>query len=251
MNHDRRDQLESQLAAAITRAETGATRMGVLCELALGELSVDGVGATVLSHLGNGDGDGAGPRRGLVHASNEVSAGLEELQLTVGEGPCLDAFGSGGPILVADLATATGRWPGFAPEALQLGASAVFSFPLHIGVYRLGSLDCYRETTRALTTAEISDALILADLATQTVIGELEGHRSQDTSWLANAHAEVHQATGMVQVQLQSTTEAALLRLRAHAYTHQLSLNEVARRVTTRALRFTKDPDDDPQTERA
>ncbi|MDQ7810735.1 GAF domain-containing protein [Amycolatopsis sp. A133] len=81
-----------------------------------------------------------------MHATDHVSAGLEDLQLTVGEGPCLDAFASGGPVLIADLAAATARWPAFTPAACELGAAAVFSVPLQIGVVRLGSLDLYRET---------------------------------------------------------------------------------------------------------
>lgn len=259
MSQDRRAQLDSQLDAALGQAETSASRMEVLCALAVAELSVNGAGATVLTTgwhgdgdgMGDGDGDGRNYRRGLVHATNEVSAGLEDLQLTVGEGPCLDAFVSGGPVLVADLAGAIGRWPGFASAAMEYGAAAVFSFPLHIGVYRLGSLDFYREAPTSLSNTEITDALMLADLATQTIIEELDGHKAQDVSWLADPHAEVHQATGMVQIQLCTTTESALLRLRAHAYTHELPLAEVARQVTGRTLRFSSDPDDDSQIEPA
>lgn len=253
MSQDRWARLDSQLDAALGQAETSASRMGVLCALAVTELSVDGAGATVLTTRWHGDGDGDGRtyRRGLVHATNEVSAGLEDLQLTVGEGPCLDAFVSGGPVMVTELVGAIGRWPGFASAAMEYGAAAVFSFPLHIGVYRLGSLDFYRESPTSLSDVEITDALILADLATQTIIEELDGHKAQDVSWLADPHAEVHQATGMVQVQLRTTTESALLRLRAHAYTYELPLAEVARQVTARTLRFSSGPDDDSQVEPA
>ncbi|MHA6803644.1 GAF and ANTAR domain-containing protein [Salinifilum ghardaiensis] len=190
------------------------------------------------------DGNDHDPRRGLVHTTNDVSAGLEDLQLTVGEGPCLDAFTTGGPVFIADLASATVRWPGFTPAAQARGAAAVFSFPLHIGVIRVGSLDFYRDTPGSLSAAQTADGVILAELATHTILGELEGRSSADASWLADPHAEVHQATGMVQVQLETTSATALLRLRAHAYTHELSLTEVARQVTTRQLRFS--PDEDP-----
>lgn len=79
---------------------------------------------------------------------------------------------------------------------------------------------------------------MLADLTTQTIMTELDGHATDDLSWLADSHAEVHQASGMVQVQLQTSTEAALLQLRAYAFSHELLLSEVARRVVARELHF-------------
>lgn len=245
MAPERRAQLQAKWAAATDQAEPSASRMSVLCALAVSQLSLAGAGATVLSHL-NGDGDRKGPRRGLVHATNEVSAGLEDLQLTVGEGPCLDAFASGGPVLIAELAAETARWPGFTPGALELGAAALFSFPLQIGVVRLGSLDFYREQAGPLSQEQLSDALILADLATQVIMEELEGHATEDLGWLADPHAQVHQATGMARVQLGVGPETALLRLRGYAYIHELPLADVANQVVTRQLRFAPDPDPDP-----
>ena len=238
MSEGRRRELEAALAAD-GQAEQDGSRVRSICQLCVSELAVSGAGATVLAHSGNGH----GTRRGLVHATNDTSAALEDLQLTVGEGPCLDAFTSGGPVLVEDLAATTERWPAFTAEARKLGAAAVFSFPLQVGVIRLGSLDCYREQPEPFSDATVTDALILADLATQAIMAELDGHATDDLDWLADPHAEIHQASGMVQVQLGITTEDALLRLRAHAYSYELSLAEVSRRVVARELRFRADPD--------
>lgn len=240
MVENRRQRMQALLAA--DGAARPASGVSLACDRCVLELSVSGAGATVLSKMPGSDGDGY-PSRGLVHATNPVSAGLEELQLTVGEGPCLDAFASGGPVLVADLAAAAARWPAFTPAACELGAAAVFSFPLQVGVVRLGSLDLYRDTTGPLTPVELADGLILSDLATQGVVADLDGHRTEDVSWLADPHAQVHQATGMVQVQLNSTTEVALMRLRGYAFTHSVPLAEVARQVVGRSLRFTETED--------
>jgi hypothetical protein len=180
-----------------------------------------------------------------VHATNGTSAALEDLQLTVGEGPCLDAFESGGPVLVADLTAELSRWPVFAAEAVKLGVAAVFSFPLQIGVVRLGSLDLYRASPGRLTQVEVTDALILTDLAGERILQEIDGHAIADLSWLANPHIEVHQATGMVQAQLGVTTEHALMRLRGYAFTHDLTMAEVARQVVRRVLRF--EPESEPK----
>ncbi|GAA3547441.1 GAF domain-containing protein [Amycolatopsis ultiminotia] len=216
-------------------------RMSRICALCVAELVVSGAGATVLSETR--DGAGTGPHRALVHASNEVSAGLEDLQLTVGEGPCLDAFAQGGPVLIPDLAAAIGRWPAFGPAAAELGVAAVFSFPLQVGVVRLGSLDFYRDQPGPLSRTQVTDALILADLATYAVIDQLDGHAASDLSWLADSHIEVHQAVGMVKVQLGITSDAALLRIRAYAYAHEVTLALVASQVVARTLRFRPEED--------
>lgn len=246
MSDERRRTLEALLATD-AQQQPAVSRVSLICARCVGELAVSGTGATVLAPRGDGDGDGQATRRGLVHASNEISAGLEDLQLTVGEGPCLDAFASGGPVLIDDLSQARGRWPAFAEQAQTLGAAAVFSFPLQVGVIRLGSLDCYRDTVGPLGETAVSDALLLTDLATQAIMAEIDGHGRDDVGWLADPHAEIHQASGMVQVQLATSTETALLRMRAHAYTHELALAEVARQIVARDLRFTGDVDPDPE----
>src|SRR5437763_51787 len=53
--------------------------------------------------------------------------------------------------------------------------------------------------------------------------------------------SEVHQATGMITVQLGVTVAVALVRLRAYAYAHDRRLRDVAADVVARRLRF--DPD--------
>lgn len=185
MVQNRRARLRELLIA--DRSGASDSTVALVCARCVEELSVTGTGATVLSDLHNNNSNGNGsnnghPTRGLVHATNPTNAGLEDLQLTVDEGPCLDTFVSGGPVLVADLAATGARWPAFTPGALALGAAAVFSFPLQIGVVRLGSLDLYRDTPGPLSRTEVSDALILTDMATQGIADELGGHDTADLS---------------------------------------------------------------------
>src|SRR5205823_4573788 len=67
-------------------------------------------------------------------SSSEVSAPIQQLQFTLGEGPCIDACTLGRPVLEPDLdAPRTRRWIAFTPAAVGAGARAVFGFPLHVG----------------------------------------------------------------------------------------------------------------------
>jgi hypothetical protein len=237
---DRRRRLRELLAADAELAPS-STRIQLICERCVSELAVTGAGVTVLSVIKDRTAGSAGPRRGLVYATNPTGAMLEDLQLTVGEGPCVDAFATGGPILVPDLVGEVARWPAFGSAAVDLGAAAVFSFPLQVGAVRFGSLDLHRDKPAGLSGQALTDALILADLATYTVIEELDGHTIEDDTWLVDSHIQIHQAVGMVRIQLGVRSDTALLRLRAHAFAQGVSLAEVARQVIERTLRFSSD----------
>jgi hypothetical protein len=185
--------------------------------------------------------------RETLYASDQVASDLEELTLTLGEGPGVDAFA--GPALVADVMSpaSLARWPVFAPAAAQAGVRAVFALPLQTGAIRVGVLDLYRIRPGDLGGEQLADALVLADTACALLLDEAQRERpGRDGRWPERAgphHPEVHQATGMITVQLGVTAAVALIRLRAHAYAHERRLGDVARDVVARRLRF--DPDGD------
>ena len=103
----------------------------------------------------------------LMGVTDAVSEQLAELQLTLGEGPCLDVMASGSPVLVSGLddGDAVRRWPGFTPQACQAGAAAIFALPLRIGAIRAGALGLYRDKPGPLAGLQFGDALIVADAA--------------------------------------------------------------------------------------
>ena len=108
----------------------------------------------------------------LMRVTDEVSERLAELQLTLGEGPSLDASASGGPALASDLADGESgsRWPAFAPAACRAGAAAVFAFPLAVGAIRAGVLGLYRDRPGPLSDFQLGDALVFADTATMLLL---------------------------------------------------------------------------------
>jgi len=125
----------------------------------------------------------------------------------------------------------------------------VFALPLRIGAIRLGVLDLYRDQPGGLDQEQLSDVLVLADTVGALLLDEAERDRLRpDGLWPEHAgaqHPVVHQATGMVIVQLGVTAAVALIRLRAHAYVHDRRLRDVAADVVARRLRF--DPEDSPR----
>ena len=230
-----------EILAALRETDSGSDELVQRLCLACAEaLPVTGVGMALINEGGHS---------GAIGASDESAEFLEELQASLGEGPCLDASRSGRPVLQPDLAaTAVTRWPAFGPAALEAGIAAVFALPLQVGDIRLGILDLYRETAGSLDPHELAEALAFADAAVvvllhlQNSAGAQGGLHPQLAGAIESA-AEVHQATGMIAVQTGVQLADALMLLRAHAYAAERPVREVARDVVARRLRFA--PEDD------
>ncbi|MFE3181402.1 GAF and ANTAR domain-containing protein [Streptomyces violascens] len=189
-------------------------------------------------------------------ASDPVAARLAEAQYTLGDGPCHSALDQVAPVLAADLTQGIDarRWPVFAQQAVELGARAAFSLPLGTGARAIGTLDLYRDRPGPLAQRDLALALLVRDALTFAVSNLNQhdpfGPDPDDggvASWVEAAqadHMEVHQATGMVMIQLGTGPEQALDRMRARAFAQGRSVSEVARDVVARTLRFTHDTDD-------
>jgi ANTAR domain-containing protein len=189
----------------------------------------------------------------VMCVTDPVGEQLAELQLMLGEGPCHDVLASAAPVLAVDLGDAESarRWPGFVPAARQLGAGAVFAFPLIVGVIRAGVLGLYRGSPGPLADRQLGDLLILADAATVMLLGSANGDaETEDGAWLdgqardlALHRAEIDQATGMLTVQLDVPAADAFVRLRAYAYSQDRRLADVAGDIVARRLRLPRDQD--------
>ncbi len=228
------------------------TVLGLLGGISARERSPGSAGVAAAAAALGVDGIAAGMGTGaagivLAWGQQATSAALEDVQFTLGQGPCVEAVASGAPVLVADLATAAARWPAFTAAAQDFGVGALFAFPLQIGAISVGVLLAHRAAVGPLSVQQTADALALADalavllvhLATPGAAGAPPG---SDRAAPATYRAQVHQATGMISVQLNVNLAEALVRLRARAYAEGRLVTEVADDVVARRLRF--DPSD-------
>ncbi len=204
-----------------------------LCRVCPGIVGVNGAGVMLMS----GD-----IPRGSLCASNEVSHLIEDLQYTLGEGPCVDAYQQDRVVAEPDLADpVTRRWFAFSPPALTAGVRAVFGFPLRVGAVRLGALNLYRERSGPLTGDQHADALVVADVAARWVLeaqaGAPAGAVADGLEVGADFHFVVHNAAGMISVQQGISVTEALIRLRAYAFSNDRLLADVADDVVARRLR--------------
>jgi GAF domain-containing protein len=227
-----------RILAELSSGWTSEAEPARLCELCANISFMSGAGIMLMT----GD-----TQQGSVCSSNPVSALIEELQFTLGEGPCVDAHRNDRPVVEADLANPDmPRWLGFTPPAVAAGARAVFGFPMRVGGVRLGALNLYRDRPGPMSDDQYADALVLAGVAAQAVVAlqanASPGALSTALEEGANFRFVVHQASGMVAVQLGVSVGEALARLRAYAFGNDILLAEVAEAIVARKLRLDDRP---------
>jgi len=231
--HDDRERWARLLALA---GQERAAQPLRICQLCVDALDVTGAGIAMVTATGH---------RGVVCATDDVSATVEDLQLTLGEGPCVDAADTGTPVMVSDLCgssdIARDRWPAFMQGAARAGVKAVFALPLRIGAISVGVLDLYRDRPGELSAEVLSAALMAADAAALALlhlnVDDADAF-ADDYASRASYQMQVHQATGMVLAQTGFTIDQAFLMLRARAFADGRSLAEVAADVVDRRVRF-------------
>jgi hypothetical protein len=233
----RDDGRRARIMAAVTVRDPAAgvsELMQRLCRFAVDEMALSGCALVLMSTAESPT---------VLAGAGQHARAVTGLQMELGEGPCLQAYASGVPVLLPDLAASNAnRWPTFAAAALAIGVRAEFSLPLSVGPGGIGTLDLCRDTPGMLSEEQLADALIAADIARDAVLYQPYAQGGPDLAeLLATTGADrvvIHQATGMIAVQLDETVSNALARLRAAAFAGGRSIYDIAQDVVERQVRF-------------
>jgi hypothetical protein len=230
--------IHDQLLAAVD-GRRGVEAADRLCEACVLLLDIDAAAISLVF-------DGASS--GTLGSSGEPARMYDELQFTLGEGPCLDSITLKTPILVADLADPDDtRWPIYGPAMLSHRIRGVFAMPVLVAGEHIGAIDFFRAQPGDLAGDQLAGAIAAAELAgvplldlmnddLQAAVNDPESNAWADLHLLSRA--EVSQATGMLVAQLDIDPAEALVRLRAHAYATGRSATDVACDILDRRLRL-------------
>ena len=233
--------IHQQLLDAV-EGRRGVAAADRLCEACVSLFDIDAAAISLVF-------DGA--NAGTLGSSDASARRYDELQFTVGEGPCLESVARRAPVLVADLADPTDtRWPAYGPAMLANDIRFVFAMPVVVAGEHVGALDLFRGQPTRLDGGQVAGAVAAAELAGIPLLDLLNGdlqaavYDPTSNAWAelnALSRAEVSQATGMVVAQLGIAPAEALVRLRAHAYSTGRTATDVARDILDRRLRLEAD----------
>jgi GAF domain-containing protein len=176
----------------------------------------------------------------VMASSSEAMRLLELFELQSEQGPCLDCYRTGSPVVNQDLAAVNGRWPRFCAEALAAGFRSAHALPMRLRGTVIGALNMFHVEPGEMQQADIDRAQALADIAT---IAILQHRASQEAQVLneqlhhaLNSRIVIEQAKGIIAERQNINMEQAFSRLRTHARNHNRPLVEVAEAVIAGAL---------------
>ncbi|MGW7554821.1 GAF and ANTAR domain-containing protein [Streptomyces rimosus] len=217
----------------LAHRRTGFDPLELLHDLtaeAVALLPVRSAGITVLEP------DGTGVV--YVTASDELCLALEEDQIELNEGPCLDSARSRRPLPVLSLSEppASIRWPRFAPRARRAGITAVAAVNLHLPQLSLGALNLLMAGPPFPGTHDLRLAQTLADaagaaLAFRQQLADKDQVLDQLQAAL-DSRLVIEQAKGVLSARLGVDMDEAFQRLRTHARSRQQKLTDLAARIT-------------------
>jgi GAF domain-containing protein len=177
--------------------------------------------------------DPLGQLRLLAATSNQTWE-LELFQLQADEGPCVECYATGQPVSVADLSTATTRWPRFVPAAREVGVASVHAVPMRAAGIVLGSLGLFGSRPGALSK---SDLLLGQTLAHVACVAILQEHAPTPATVIPQLRAAlthrivVEQAKGFLRERFDISVDDAFSLLRRYARAHGDHLTDVARQL--------------------
>jgi len=182
-------------------------------------------------------------RHGVLHvaaASSETTRDLELFQLQSEQGPCLDCFRLGTPVIIPDLAAEIGRWPHFVTAATAAGFASVHALPMRLRDNALGTLGLFGTQVGALSEDDLSLGTALAHVASVAIV---HSKASADKDLIAeqlqsalDSRVTIEQAKGFIAQQGNLDMAAAFGVLRQYSRDHNLPLRELSRAVITRQL---------------
>ena len=176
----------------------------------------------------------------VVASSSETARVLELFEVQSDEGPCVDCFRVGEPIVNVDLTQIDGRWPLFGPKAVEAGFRSVHAVPMRLRKQTIGALNLYRVDGGTMTDTDVVAAQALADVATIAILQHRAVRDAQllneQLSQALNTRIVIEQAKGVVSERADLDMEAAFARLRRHARNHNLRLTDVAQSISGKTL---------------
>lgn len=184
--------------------------------------------------------DGAGVtwvvsgRPTTVTAAGDFVRRIDEIQYSLDEGPCLEAYRTQRMVLVENLESEK-RWPRFSPAAFSHGLRGVVAAPLSVNGSHLGALNVYALEPWVFDDSAVKTAALFGEQASIVLANAEAFTRAQRTATnlgeALTSRAVIDMAKGIVMVQEGCGPDEAFNRLRELSQTRHRKLRDIAREL--------------------
>ena len=211
--------IRDQLLSAVD-GRRGIDAADRLCETCVALFDVDAAAISLVF-------DGA--TNGTLGCSDEQARAYDEVQFTVGEGPCLESVALGAPVLVTDLADRTERrWPMYSAAAAALGVRSALSFKLYTSSQTAGALNLFALEPGAFDAEAETIGAVLAAHAAAAIIAS---RQSEQLESALSTRDRIGQAKGIIMERYNIDDVAAFDMLRRLSQDGNTKLTEIAEQV--------------------
>ena len=171
----------------------------------------------------------------LMASTMDRAHDLEIFELQIREGPCVDCFATGRPVVNIDLTEAHERWPVFTPAAVEAGFRATHALPLRLRRQVLGAVNLFTVEPRRLDDVHLAIGQAMADVATIGLLHERnlreQAVLSEQLQAALHSRVLIEQAKGVLAARAGIGVAEAFVRMRAYARHHGVTLTAVATAV--------------------
>lgn len=171
----------------------------------------------------------------VLASTTDQARVLELFELQNSEGPCLDCFRAGQPVVNVDLAEVEARWPRFQAATTAAGFRSVHALPLRLRGQVIGAMNLFCRNQSSLSDDDVSVGQALADVATIGLLqertvrhGEIVAEQLQAA---LNSRILIEQAKGVLAERTGVDVDEAFALLRAYARNNGSQLSAVAAAV--------------------
>jgi GAF domain-containing protein len=176
----------------------------------------------------------------LAASSSETMRLVELFEIQAQEGPCVECYRSGRPVLNLGLAGLQRRWPTFAPVAVAAGFGSAHALPMRLRGHIVGALNLFGDATHELSDDDVLAGQALADMATISILQDRAALAAQTITDQLNraltSRIAIEQAKGVLAERAGMSVDTAFGRMRRYARDRNLRLVDVAHQIVDGSL---------------
>jgi GAF domain-containing protein len=182
---------------------------------------IPGVDAAGVLLVGNGD------THQTLAPTSDLLFKLDELQMTTGEGPCLQAALNEVVVRVDDFRTEP-RFPRYGPEVVRLGVLSALSFKLYTADRTAGALNLFGYEPDVWDSEAETIGMVLAAHAAAAILASRQGEHLESA---LTTRDRIGQAKGIIMERFKIDDVRAFAMLRQLSQDTNTKLFDVAQRV--------------------
>ncbi|GAB3050747.1 GAF and ANTAR domain-containing protein [Intrasporangium mesophilum] len=165
-------------------------------------------------------------------STDQVARRIDQIELEVGEGPCVDAILDEAYQHDADLTTATTPWPRFTERIVsETPVRSAIGYRLLLDGDKVGALNLFSDTPGALSERSADTGAVIASFASVALMAIRAREEAASLRQGLQSNREIGKAVGLLMAAHHISGEAAFELLRSTSQDLNMKLSHVAAQV--------------------